>query len=277
MLGRKSCLEALPKTWYCLGNPLNTKLKDVGDYGSAVGQQKLPQQNKAVAAFVNLKSGLAFASSSSHTFDSDSDPTLIFNLSPVLNYSAAFNSDPTRVLDSFPRLTLNSDSATDHRSDLNEAKGKQFFHLLGVAYGNGNSVASSMVFPFLKISDVPKDVFTSKLSSKDPTQKTLLRLVHIFHSTATLLRKAVYTRELCTYGALLPRSELPRPSSPHVIPTFIIVIASYTLSKDGCRQFVSLSMEIKAKHSPARRYAAALSSCRVCFGAVSKSYQMYCA
>ncbi|GBP17808.1 hypothetical protein EVAR_102667_1 [Eumeta japonica] len=51
-----------------------------------------------------------------HTFVSDSDSTLVFSPSPVL--------------DSVPRPAFNSGSATNHSSDLDEAEGKQFLHLL---------------------------------------------------------------------------------------------------------------------------------------------------
>ncbi|GBP80785.1 hypothetical protein EVAR_54230_1 [Eumeta japonica] len=63
-----------------------------------------------------------------HNFDSDSDPTFVFDPSPVLNVSLALNCDLVPVLDTRP--AFNSDSATSYSSDLDEAGGKHFLYLL---------------------------------------------------------------------------------------------------------------------------------------------------
>ncbi|GBP72126.1 hypothetical protein EVAR_49309_1 [Eumeta japonica] len=79
---------------------------------------------------VNLKPGFAFDSDPSHNFDSDYNSTFVFDPSSVLIFSPAFNCDPVLVFDSIFRPAFNSDSAIYHSSDLDEAKSKQFLHIL---------------------------------------------------------------------------------------------------------------------------------------------------
>ncbi|GBP28687.1 hypothetical protein EVAR_19728_1 [Eumeta japonica] len=56
-----------------------------------------------------------------HTFDSNPVPTLIFDPSPVLNFGpgSTFDSDSGPILDSVLYPAFNSDSDTNHSSDLN--------------------------------------------------------------------------------------------------------------------------------------------------------------
>ncbi|GBP47924.1 hypothetical protein EVAR_31464_1 [Eumeta japonica] len=80
---------------------------------------------------VNLKPVLDFDSDPSHTFDSDSDSTLVFNPSPVFSLiSVSFSIVILFPFSIVSRAAFNSDSATNHNSDLNAAEGKQFLHLL---------------------------------------------------------------------------------------------------------------------------------------------------
>ncbi|GBP51217.1 hypothetical protein EVAR_85428_1 [Eumeta japonica] len=67
--------------------------------------------------------GLVFDSDPSYTFNSNVVPTFVFDRSLVFNFAPglAFDSDPDPVLDSNFCLAFNSDSATNHSSDLNEA------------------------------------------------------------------------------------------------------------------------------------------------------------
>ncbi|GBP66041.1 hypothetical protein EVAR_37688_1 [Eumeta japonica] len=72
---------------------------------------------------MSISSPIAFDSDPNHTFDSDSDSTLVFNPRP--NFSPAFNCDRVLVLDSVLRTAFNSDRVTNYSSDLDEAEQKQ--------------------------------------------------------------------------------------------------------------------------------------------------------
>ncbi|GBP96842.1 hypothetical protein EVAR_69719_1 [Eumeta japonica] len=77
------------------------------------------------SCWLQQKTGHASNANSSHTFDSDPDPTLVFVPNPVVNFgpSTAFESDFSPVRDSFPRPAPNSDSATSRCFHLDEARG----------------------------------------------------------------------------------------------------------------------------------------------------------
>ncbi|GBP40930.1 hypothetical protein EVAR_26010_1 [Eumeta japonica] len=79
---------------------------------------------------VRFNLGLVFDSDPSHIYDSDPVPTLVFNPSPVLNFGSGLAvknesdlilapiSDPGAVLDSTHRPAFDSDSATNHSSNI---------------------------------------------------------------------------------------------------------------------------------------------------------------
>ncbi|GBP14181.1 hypothetical protein EVAR_7615_1 [Eumeta japonica] len=73
-----------------------------------------------------LNTVLAFDFDPDYTFDFDPVSPLVFDTSPVLNFgpSSAFDSDNGSDLDSVLCPVFNSDSVTNHSSNLDEAVGK---------------------------------------------------------------------------------------------------------------------------------------------------------
>ncbi|GBP38926.1 hypothetical protein EVAR_95676_1 [Eumeta japonica] len=73
---------------------------------------------------VNLNGGLVIDSDPSLTFDFKPVLTLAFDPSAILKFGPgpSFDFDPISILDSVLRLAFDSDSATNHSSDLDEVE-----------------------------------------------------------------------------------------------------------------------------------------------------------
>ncbi|GBP33896.1 hypothetical protein EVAR_21007_1 [Eumeta japonica] len=76
----------------------------------------------------NFNLGLVSDSDPSRTFNSDPILTFVLDSSPIFNFDtgSAYDSDADPVLDSNSCLAINSDFATNHSSDLNEAEAENF-------------------------------------------------------------------------------------------------------------------------------------------------------